>query len=105
MVPGSTLIYGSSFISVTRRPRASSRHPIEDAARPLPKLETTPPVTKMYLGIAHSSWVGTPPACCIFLLVILKKPLRSPRYACRRHAYLSFVGLRSCFRRIVGLLF
>src|SRR5882762_7963522 len=55
MVPGSTLIYGSSLISVTRSPRASSKQPIEDAARPLPKLETTPPVTKMYLGILHSS--------------------------------------------------
>src|SRR5258708_30223657 len=48
-------MYGSSLISVTRRPRASSRQPIEDAARPLPKLETTPPVTKIYLGIVHSS--------------------------------------------------
>src|SRR6266568_3377284 len=58
MVPGSTLIYGSSFISVTRRPRASSKHPIEEAARPLPRLETTPPVTKMYLGIRSSRAKG-----------------------------------------------
>src|SRR5258708_39372444 len=54
MVPGSTLIYGSSLIKVTRKPRASSRAPIDEAARPLPKLETTPPVTKIYLGIAFS---------------------------------------------------
>jgi hypothetical protein len=26
---------------------------MEDAASPLPKLETTPPVTKMYFGITH----------------------------------------------------
>src|SRR3989442_11446106 len=44
-------MYGSSLMNVTRKPRASSREPIEDAARPFPKLETTPPVTKMYLGI------------------------------------------------------
>src|SRR5207249_6696869 len=41
-------------MSVTCSPRASSRQPIEDAARPLPRLETTPPVTKMYLGIETS---------------------------------------------------
>src|SRR5919199_1588385 len=51
IVPGSTLMYGSSLMQVTERPRASSRQPIEEAARPLPRLETTPPVTKMYLGI------------------------------------------------------
>src|SRR5689334_19589677 len=54
MVPGSTLMYGSSLISATRKPRLSSKHPIDDAARPLPRLETTPPVTKMYLGIRFS---------------------------------------------------
>src|SRR5437868_12678688 len=51
IVPGSTLMYGSSLMQVTLRPRASRRHPIEDAASPLPRLETTPPVTKIYLGI------------------------------------------------------
>src|SRR3954468_23308253 len=44
-------MYGSSLMQVTLRPRASSRQPIEDAARPFPKLDTTPPVTKIYLGI------------------------------------------------------
>jgi hypothetical protein len=34
----------------TRSPRLSSRHPIEAAARPLPKLDTTPPVTKTYFA-------------------------------------------------------
>src|SRR5882757_818124 len=33
-----------------RRPRASSRQPMEAAARPLPRLDTTPPVTKMYFA-------------------------------------------------------
>src|SRR6185369_167196 len=51
-------------MSVTCRPRASSKAPIEDAASPLPKLETTPPVTKMYLGIVLLS-VRTPPACSV----------------------------------------
>src|SRR6185312_7128718 len=31
-------------------PRASSRQPIEAAARPLPSDDTTPPVTKMYFA-------------------------------------------------------
>src|SRR4051812_37802925 len=44
-------MYGSSLMQVTLRPRASSRQPIEDAAKPFPKLDTTPPVTKIYLGI------------------------------------------------------
>src|SRR5256714_5168311 len=59
MVPGSTLMYGSSLMQVTERPRASRRQPIEDAASPLPRLETTPPVTKMYLGIVSlfSCWL------------------------------------------------
>src|SRR5580693_9625220 len=50
MVPGSTLRYGSNFIRLTRRPRLSSRQPMEAAARPLPRLDTTPPVTKTYFA-------------------------------------------------------
>src|ERR1700760_3486345 len=50
MVPGSTLRYGSNFIMFTRRPRLSSRQPMDAAARPLPKLDTTPPVTKTYFA-------------------------------------------------------
>src|SRR5215212_4036169 len=49
MVPGSTLMYGSSFCMVTRRPRALSSRPIEDAVSPFPREEATPPVTKMCL--------------------------------------------------------
>src|ERR1700675_1072806 len=55
MVPGSTLRYGSNFCSVTLSPRLSSRQPMDAAAMPLPRDETTPPVTKMYLV------VGIPP--------------------------------------------
>src|SRR5262245_31198627 len=40
-------MYGSIFCSVTRKPRASNSDPIEAAASPLPKDDTTPPVTKM----------------------------------------------------------
>src|SRR5215813_6856682 len=40
-------MYGSIFCSVTRKPRASSSDPMEAAASPLPKDDTTPPVTKM----------------------------------------------------------
>src|SRR5580698_3213020 len=35
---------------LTRSPRASSRQPMEAAARPFPNEDTTPPVTKMYLA-------------------------------------------------------
>src|SRR5713226_9728464 len=50
MVPGSTLRYGSNFWSCTCSPRAFSRRPSEAATIPLPSAETTPPVTKTYLG-------------------------------------------------------
>src|ERR1700735_389279 len=50
MVPGATLRYGSHFWRVTRRPRLSSRQPMEAAATPFPREETTPPVTKIYFG-------------------------------------------------------
>src|SRR6185295_12180188 len=57
MVPGSTFRYGSNFCSVTLRPRLSSRQPRLAAAIPLPKEETTPPVTKIYFDI----WFNCPP--------------------------------------------
>src|SRR5579872_2172096 len=55
MVPGSTLRYGSNFIRLTFKPRLSSRQPMEAAAKPLPKDDTTPPVTKMYFADIASS--------------------------------------------------
>src|SRR5258705_8502679 len=58
MVPASTLMYGSIFCSGTGKPRASRSAPIEPAARPLPRAETPPPVTKMYFGANSSSFRG-----------------------------------------------
>src|SRR5262249_33676365 len=51
MVPASTLMYGSIFCRVTRKPRASRREPMDAAASPLPNEDTTPPVTKMNLVV------------------------------------------------------
>src|SRR5436190_11751283 len=51
MVPGSTLIYGSSLMLVTRMLRDSRIAAREAAAIPFPRLETTPPVTNTYLVI------------------------------------------------------
>src|SRR4051812_12935114 len=80
MVPGSTLIYGSSFISETETPRLFSSLPREATVMPLPTDDTTPPLTKMYrvtsapskdqarhqaMALASASWpqkegTGTP---------------------------------------------
>src|SRR5438093_2045505 len=51
MVPGSMLMYGSSFRMETGTPRALRMRPIEAAVMPLPRELVTPPVTKTYLGI------------------------------------------------------
>src|SRR6266545_1965804 len=53
MVPASTLMYGSILSSVTWNPRASSSEPIEAAASPFPRDDTTPPVTKMNFGVTR----------------------------------------------------
>src|SRR5262245_64451468 len=45
MVPGSTLMYGSSLTIATLRPWASRMAPRDAAAMPLPNEDTTPPVT------------------------------------------------------------
>src|SRR4029077_2982483 len=87
IVPGSTLMYGSSLIIVTRRPRHLSNRPSEEAVRPLPSEEETPPVTKTYLVTP-----GASPA----------SPYRSPRQqanggelSAERSDPLSFVRLRA----------
>src|SRR5450631_3658745 len=49
MVPGSTLMYGSSLHMVTRRPRHLSSRPRDDAVSPFPNEDDTPPVKKMNL--------------------------------------------------------
>src|SRR3989338_1358846 len=56
MVPASTLMYGSIFWSVTRKPRASRSDPIGAPASPLPRDDTTPPVTKMYFVVNSASF-------------------------------------------------
>jgi hypothetical protein len=62
IVPGSTLMYGSSLSIVIFSPRASIRAPIDAAASPLPREETTPPVTKTNLGFTvFSARIASPP--------------------------------------------
>src|SRR6476620_5691311 len=57
-------MYGSSFIIVTRRPRASRIAASDAAAMPFPSEDTTPPVTKMS-GVAEpedvmgAAWLET----------------------------------------------
>ena len=46
-MPGSRLIYGSSLVIVTFKPRASKIAASEEAAMPLPNDDTTPPVINM----------------------------------------------------------
>src|SRR6476661_5008378 len=55
MVPGSTLMYGSSFRRVTLRPRDSRIAAREAAAIPLPREDTTPPVTNTNLVITDGA--------------------------------------------------
>ena len=58
MVPGSTFRYGSHFCRVTLNPRLSRRQPMEEAATPLPREETTPPVTNIYFGAIRRARAG-----------------------------------------------
>jgi CTP synthase (UTP-ammonia lyase) len=53
IVPGSTLIYGSSLMMETERPRLFSRRPTLAAVMPLPSEEVTPPVTKTYFAMGR----------------------------------------------------
>src|SRR5215217_1727717 len=48
IVPGSTFRYGSNFCAWIVSPRALSSRPSDAATMPLPRPETTPPVTKTY---------------------------------------------------------
>src|SRR5436190_23476786 len=53
-------MYGSSFCIDTFRPCRSRIQPIAADVSPLPRDDTTPPVTKMYLviGVGSSLWSG-----------------------------------------------
>src|SRR5471030_2912932 len=55
IVPGSTLMYGSSLSMVTLRPRDSKIAAREAEAIPLPREDTTPPVTNTNLVIADGA--------------------------------------------------
>src|SRR4051794_23433398 len=48
-------MYGSSFRTETRRPRALSRRPMLAAVMPFPSEEVTPPVTKTYFAMGRAS--------------------------------------------------
>src|SRR6266581_9186410 len=61
MVPGSMLMYGSSFWRETLRPRAFRMVPMDAAVIPLPIEETTPPVTKTYFGTGTLFYAGSAP--------------------------------------------
>src|SRR4051794_41202733 len=51
-------MYGSNFWRATLRPRETRRRPIEAAAIPFPRDETTPPVTKMKRVRGRDSGIG-----------------------------------------------
>ena len=55
IVPGSTLMYGSSLRLVTRMPREARIAASDAAAMPFPSEETTPPVTKTNLVMGDKS--------------------------------------------------
>src|ERR1700693_306700 len=55
IVPGSTLMYGSSLRLVTRMPREARIAARDAAAMPFPREETTPPVTKTNLVMDDKS--------------------------------------------------
>src|SRR5437763_1857341 len=64
MVPGSTLMYGSSLTIATLSPRASRIAPSEAEAIPLPSEDTTPPVTntkRVMVECGNSRRMRSPP--------------------------------------------
>src|SRR5262245_47095224 len=68
-------MYGSNFINVIFKPRASSSAPIEAAAMPLPSPLTTPPVTKIYFGIRSSLvWATCGSGCWTSCVLIVSEP-------------------------------
>src|SRR5438045_6842456 len=80
MVPASTLMYGSTFWSGTRKRRASGSEPREADANPLPSDDTTPPVTKMYFVATSSLLPGRKPVSHIldFGVSIAGRAIESP---------------------------
>ena len=66
MVPGSTLMYGSSLTMAILRPRPSRMAPSEAAAMPFPNEETTPPVTNTNLVMRSPPSGETGDARCAY---------------------------------------
>src|ERR1700733_104223 len=96
MVPGSTLMYGSSLHMVTRRPRHLRSRPSEEAVRPFPSELDTPPVTKMNLLTPFSGrrgslqMIGAPfhdnrPASNLWWTSIRTRPTAHEHGPVRRH--------------------
>src|SRR5882757_7189567 len=54
---------------LTLIPRASSRQPMEAAARPLPSEDTTPPVTKMYFADMSATSLNVMEFCAVWALL------------------------------------
>src|SRR6202140_4519497 len=77
MVPGSTLRKGSSFCIPTCRPRALRIVPIEAAVIPLPREETTPPVTNTNFAMRRASRGGL--SDCISRLLRRRTDVRRSR--------------------------
>src|SRR5690606_6922633 len=101
-VPGSTLMYGSNFWIVTRRPRSTSSRPIDAAAIPFPSDETTPPVTKMYLvGCRLCSLIARCPSGGLFTPQPLLRPHRIRRriHAASRLRHHADADRQSCIQR------
>src|SRR5690606_682923 len=90
MVPGSTLMYGSSFIIVTRSPRDSRMAANEAAAMPLPGEDATAAVTKVRgvmveLPLESRSQPGGRVLCDRLTAAALARPgATAPRWPVRR---------------------
>src|SRR5688572_15375231 len=81
MVPGSTLMYGSSLMLVTLMPRDSRIAAREAAAIPLPREETTPPVTNTYLVIRGTNAVKAEVYSCFSFASIARRQNSTPQGA------------------------
>src|SRR6478735_7208716 len=66
-------MYGSSFMCVTRSPRASINAPIDADVSPLPIEETTPPVTNT--NLVRRLTGGTPCRTCPYHALTSPAPL------------------------------
>src|SRR5438552_16718065 len=103
-------MYGSSFCSVTRRPRLFSRRPSEEAVSPFPSELATPPVTKMcfvtgFYGIAPSPPLHGPPNYSgrVAGTAAVTAPTRTSIRIRVRHAAVLLAGAVACVALFVVL--